>query len=173
MGIVKNSQSGSWGRRAGRGERDGGGKRATRKMLKTKSSLASGGAYRILPLIGRSTLSAVAILQLEGVQPLLVVFGAVGLVDARHGVGAGPVGSAAVNLLPAIGLLRDGGPFPLADGLSGRGAVLLLGVLMRAVVEQLGIDFHKQFHGVINHAMDSSVGEKKKRFSIFAIGGMS
>jgi hypothetical protein len=35
--------------------------------------------------------------------------------------------------------------------------VLLLGVVVRAVVKQLRVDFHEQFHGIVYHSMDRSV----------------
>lgn len=36
------------------------------------------------------------------------------------------------------------------------GCSLLFGVLVRAVVEELGVDFHEEFHGVIYHTVDGS-----------------
>lgn len=62
-----------------------------------------------------------------------------------------------VRSLSLVGHLRNGCPSSLTVRLPSRGAVLLLGIFMRAVVEQLGIDFHEEFHGIVNHAVDGSV----------------
>ena len=42
---------------------------------KCKSSLASGGAYRVLSIVSWSSLSPISILKLQRIQPLLVVLG--------------------------------------------------------------------------------------------------
>ena len=61
-----------------------------------------------------------------------------------------------MTALHLISLLCQPLPLALTGPFAGLGAVLQLGVLMRAVVEQLWIDLHKQLHGVVYHTVYSS-----------------
>ena len=58
------------------------------KETTTESSLASGGSDRVLPLVHRwPTFPTVAILELEGIESLLVVLGAVHLITPADRTG--------------------------------------------------------------------------------------
>ena len=124
-------------------------------------------ANRVLSVVHPGpAIPPVPVLQLQRIQSLLVILGRIHLVDARQRArghpwwrGLAPRGRR-VGGFPPVGLILNGGPFPLAQCLSRGGAVLLLRVLVRAIVKELGVDLHEQLHGVVNHAVDSSWGRR-------------
>ena len=103
---------------------------------------------------GRPTVSLIVVLELQGIQPLLVIIGSV-LVKPRQAVCRRAVDAVGWPVgFPSVRLLGDECPFSLPRRLSCTGAGLLLRVFVGAVVKELGVDFHKQLHGVIDHAVD-------------------
>lgn len=53
-------------------------------------------------------------------------------------------------------MVGEGFPFVFSSELACFGVVLVFGVVVRAVVEELRVDFHEEFHGVVDHAVDCS-----------------
>jgi hypothetical protein len=96
-------------------------------------------------------------LNLERIQPLLAfIRHGLNLVDGLRDVEHGRRwGRSAV--LPHGRLLFDHVPPIFAGLLSLIGAILVLRVFMRALIEELWVDLHKHLHSVVHHAVDSSI----------------
>ena len=112
------------------------------------------------------------ILQLQSIKTLLLMSHGI---DARGGsllanrrdrrrgsesLGVSATGPRGVGGAHAAGsplcLLRDDVPFVLARELTRFGAGLRLVVVVGAVVEELGVDLHEEFHCVVDHAVDGA-----------------
>lgn len=114
-----------------------------------RSSLASRRTYRALSLM-RSTIPTVSILQLERVQPFLVIFRhRVRLISCFSNWGA--------VCPPLVGLLRDSRPFLFPKSLPCWSVVLLLIIIVGAIIKKLRIDFHKKLHGIVYHTVNCSI----------------
>lgn len=112
--------------------------------LSPLGSSAPGRTHRALPLV-----HGWPVLQPKRVEPLLIILCAVDLFSCASGL--------AVSL-PLVRQLLDRGPFVFSLLLSRGSTVLVFGVLVGAIVKQLGIDLHKQLHGIVNHSVNCPAG---------------
>lgn len=110
------------------------------------------GSFASRPLLGRLGF----FIDLQGVQPLLAFVGhGLDLVDGLGDVEGGRGGGRSA-ILPHGRLLFDHVPPILASLFPLIGAVLVFGVFMRALIEELGVNLHEHLHGIVHHAVDSS-----------------
>lgn len=131
------------------------------------------------PLPPRRITSA-TIAKLQRVETLLVLLGRrIHLLDAVEPcyVCLGPRRAVAeILLFVTLSQLGESLPLEVARGFAGFGVVLVLGIVVRTVIEQLWIDLHKQLHGVVHHAVDSADyvsydgRDRKKYVSLKSIG---
>lgn len=85
----------------------------------------------------------------------------IAIVRSRRTLGAvqslwRPYGRSMSILLHLLGQLGKAVPFRLAVRFDRFGVVLLFGVLMRALVEELWVHFHEKLHGVVNHTVNGA-----------------
>ena len=120
------------------------------------------GSFASWPLLG----CLIILLNLERIQPLLAfIRHGLNLIDGLRDVECGRRwGRSAI--LPHGCLLFDHVPPILAGLLPLIGAILVLGVFMRALIEELRVDLHKHLHSVVHHAVDSSVVRESDRPSV-------